>query len=65
MESVGHPKKALYAVSKSILKLYGLCAEILLSPEGYGKSNLANGGRCYTRDYAMERSPTGVQQRPG
>jgi hypothetical protein len=47
------------------LKLYSLCAEIFLSPEGYRKRNLTDWGCCCTRDYAMERSPTGAQQRPG
>jgi hypothetical protein len=41
-------------------KLYSLRAEIFLSPEGYGNRDLTNGGCYYTRDYAMERSPTGV-----
>jgi hypothetical protein len=45
------------------LELYSLCTEILLSPEGYGKRYLTNGCRCCTRDYAMERGPTGMQQR--
>jgi hypothetical protein len=45
----------------SDLKLYGLCAEIFLNPEGYGKSDLADGGCCCTRDYAMKRSSTGAQ----
>jgi hypothetical protein len=47
------------------LKLYSLHAENFLSPEGYRKRDLANGGHCYTRDCAMERRTTGVQQRPG
>jgi hypothetical protein len=47
------------------LKLYNLRAKIFPSPEGYEKRNLTDGGCCCTRDYAMERSPTGVQQRPG
>jgi hypothetical protein len=47
------------------LKLYSLRTEIFLSPKGYGKRNLTDGGCYYTRDYAMEWSPTGVQQRPG
>jgi hypothetical protein len=46
------------------LKRYGLRAEIFSSPEGYGKGYLTNGGHCCTRDYVMERSLTGVQQRP-
>jgi hypothetical protein len=46
------------------LKLYSLRAEIFSSPEGYGKRDMTNGGCCYTRDYAMERSSTGAQQRP-
>jgi hypothetical protein len=40
------------------LKLYGLRVEIFLSPKGYRKSDLADGGHCCTRDYAMERSLT-------
>jgi hypothetical protein len=47
------------------LKLYSLRVEIFLSPEGYVKRDLTNGGRCCTRDYAMERKLTGAQQRPG
>jgi hypothetical protein len=46
------------------LKLCSLHAEIVLSLEGYEKSDLIDGGHYYTRDYAMERSPTGAQQRP-
>jgi hypothetical protein len=42
------------------LKLYCLRVEIFLSPEGYGKRDLTDMGRCYTRDYAMERSLTGA-----
>jgi hypothetical protein len=42
------------------LKLYGLRAEIFRSSECHRKSDLADGGRCYTRDYAMEGSPTGA-----
>jgi hypothetical protein len=42
------------------LKLFGLCVEIYPSLEGHGKSDLVDGGRCYTRDYAMEGSPTGA-----
>jgi hypothetical protein len=41
-------------------KLYSFCAEIFPCPEGYGKSDLTDGGCCSTRDYAMERSPTGA-----
>jgi hypothetical protein len=47
------------------LKLYSIRAEIFLSPKGYGKRDLIDGGCCCTREYAMERSPTGAQQRPG
>jgi hypothetical protein len=39
--------------------------EIFMSPEGYGKSDLAHGSRYYTRDYATQRGPTGAQQRLG
>jgi hypothetical protein len=46
------------------LKLYSLRIEIFLSLKAYGKRDLTNGGSCCTRDYAMERSLTGVQQRP-
>jgi hypothetical protein len=38
------------------LKLYSLRVEIFPSPEGYVKRDLTNGGRCCTRDYAMERA---------
>jgi hypothetical protein len=41
-------------------KLYSYHAEIFPSPEGYGKSDLTDRGFYYTRDYAMERSPTGA-----
>jgi hypothetical protein len=51
LESVGRPKKALYAVSKLMTSN---------CPEGHGKGDLANGCCCCTRDYAMEGSPTGV-----
>jgi hypothetical protein len=44
------------------LKLYCLCAEFFLSPKGYSKGDLADRGRCCTRDYGMEGSPTGAQQ---
>jgi hypothetical protein len=47
------------------LKLYTFYVEIFPSPEGHGENDLADGGYCYTRDYAIERSPTGLQQRPG
>jgi hypothetical protein len=47
------------------LKLHSFHVDIFLSPEGHVENNLADGGCCYTRDYAMERSPTGAQQRPG
>jgi hypothetical protein len=45
------------------LKLQVFRMEIFLSPKGYGKSNLANGGRCCTSVYALKRSPTGAQCR--
>jgi hypothetical protein len=35
------------------LKLRSLGAEIFLSPEGYGKSDLPNRSRCRARDYTM------------
>jgi hypothetical protein len=47
------------------LKLYSLRTEIFLSPEGYRKKDLNDEGHCCTRDYAMERSMIGAQQRPG
>jgi hypothetical protein len=47
------------------LKLYSLCVEIFPTPEGYDKSDLTDGSCYCTRDYAIERSLTGVQQRPG
>jgi hypothetical protein len=47
------------------IKLYSLHAEIFPSPKGYRKRDLTDRGCCCTRDYAIERSPTGVQQRPG
>jgi hypothetical protein len=42
------------------LKLYTFRAKNFPSPEGYMKSDLTDGGCCYTRDYATERSPTGA-----
>jgi hypothetical protein len=47
------------------LELQVFSVEIFLSPNGHGKSNLTDRGRCCTRDYAMERSPTMVQCRSG
>jgi hypothetical protein len=47
------------------LKVYSFHVEIFLSPEGHGENDLADGVCCCTKDYAMERSPTGAQQRPG
>jgi hypothetical protein len=44
----------------SDLKLYDLRAENFPSPKGYGKSDLVDEGHCCTRDYAIERSLTGV-----
>jgi hypothetical protein len=38
--------------------------EIFLSPEGYGKSDLTDGGFCCARDYAMEGDLTRAQQGP-
>jgi hypothetical protein len=38
--------------------------EIFLNLEGYRKRNLTDGGCCCNRDYAMEKSSTGAQQRP-
>jgi hypothetical protein len=58
-------EKVVRGLKISDLKLYSLCAEIFLSPEGYRKRDLTNGGRYCTMDYAIERSPTGAQQRPG
>jgi hypothetical protein len=46
------------------LKLYSFHAKIFPSPEGHKENTLVNGGCCCTKDYAMERSPTGMQQRP-
>jgi hypothetical protein len=46
------------------LKLYILCAEIFLCPEGYGKSDLTDGDRWCARDYAMEGGPTRAHQGP-
>jgi hypothetical protein len=42
------------------LKLYSLHAETVLSPKGYAKSDLIDGGHCCTKDYAMERSLIGA-----
>jgi hypothetical protein len=47
------------------LKLYSFCVEIFLSPKGHEKNDPTDGGCCCTREYAMKRSSTGVQQRPG
>jgi hypothetical protein len=45
----------------SYLKLHVLSVEVLSSPEGHGKSDLADRGHCYPRDYFMEGSLTGMQ----
>jgi hypothetical protein len=58
-------KSVVHHLKINDLKLYSLCVEIVLSPEGYGKSDVTDGSRCYTRDYALEWSPTRAQQRPG
>jgi hypothetical protein len=42
------------------LKLQVFNAEVFSSPEGHEKSDLANGGRCCARDYAMKQGSTGV-----
>jgi hypothetical protein len=42
------------------LKLFVFHAEVFLSPKGYGKEDLDDGGCCYPRDNAMEGSPTGM-----
>jgi hypothetical protein len=47
------------------LKLYVFHAEVFLSPKGYGKNDLADGGCYYPRDYAVERSLIGMQQGSG
>jgi hypothetical protein len=58
-------EKVVYSLKISDLKLYSLRAEIFLSPEGYRKRDLTDRVHCCTKDYAMERSLTGAQQRPG
>jgi hypothetical protein len=42
-------------------ELQVLSTKIFQSHEGYGKCDRTNMSHCYTRDYAMEGSPTGVQ----
>jgi hypothetical protein len=54
----------IHSLDISDLKLYDLCVEIFSSPEDHRKSDLADGGRYCTRDYAMEGSPIGAQHRP-
>jgi hypothetical protein len=43
------------------LESYVLGVEVLLSPEGHGKRNMADGGRCCSGDYSVEGSPTRMQ----
>jgi hypothetical protein len=44
----------------SNLELQILHVEIFLSPKGYGKSDLTDGGHYCARDYAMEGHLTGA-----
>jgi hypothetical protein len=39
------------------LKLHLFSTEVFSSPEGHRKSDLADGGCCYSGDYSLERSP--------
>jgi hypothetical protein len=43
------------------LKLHVLSAEVLSSLKSHGKSDLADRGHCYPRDYSVERSLTQTQ----
>jgi hypothetical protein len=43
------------------LKLHVLGAKVFPDPEGHGKSDLADGGHHYSRDYSTEGSPTRTQ----
>jgi hypothetical protein len=47
------------------LKLHILGSEVFPCPEGHGKSDLADGGRRCSGDYAMEGSPVWTQRRSG
>jgi hypothetical protein len=47
------------------LKLHALGVEVLPSPKGHGKSDLATGGCCCSEDYSMEGSLTQMQRWPG
>jgi hypothetical protein len=49
----------------SDLKLYVLSAEVFPSPKGNENEDLADGGCCCPRDYAVKGSLTGMQQGPG
>jgi hypothetical protein len=63
LESIGHPKKALYAVSKSVTSnCMFFVRKFFPSPNGYGKEDLADGGCYCPKNYAMEGSLTGTQQ---
>jgi hypothetical protein len=42
------------------LELQVFSAKVFPSLESYGKSDLTNGGCCYSRYYAMEQCPTGA-----
>jgi hypothetical protein len=42
------------------LKLYVFRAEVFPSPNGHEKEDLADGGCCCPRDYAVKLSPTGT-----
>jgi hypothetical protein len=64
LESIDHPKTALYTISKLATSNYSLREEIIQSPEGYGKNDLIDRGRYCTMDYDMERGPAGAQQGP-
>jgi hypothetical protein len=69
LHELGECRPSQESIARSLeigdLKLYSLCAEIFLSPEGHGESDLADGGCYCNRDYAIKRSPTEVQQRHG
>jgi hypothetical protein len=58
-------ESVVHSLKISDLKLCSFRVKIFSCPEGYGKSDLTGRGCCCTRDYAMERSLTRAQHRPG
>jgi hypothetical protein len=51
----------VYPLEVGYLKVQILDMKVLLNPKGHRKNDLADGSRCYARDYSVERNPTGTQ----